>query len=63
MQHEYLAFMSKKTNLRKNTIISLSDQNEAELRKISKEKDQILKTFEQRKEGYISFVKCVICLN
>jgi len=48
--HEYLAFMSKKTNLRKNTIISLSDQNEAELRKISKEKDQVLSTFEQRKE-------------
>ena len=45
--------MSKKTNLRKNTIISLSDQNEAELRKISKEKDQVLSTFEQRKEGTV----------
>ena len=45
--------MSKKTNLRKNTIISLSDQNEAELRKISKEKDQVISTFEQRKEGTI----------
>ena len=45
--------MSKKTNLRKNTIISLSDQNEAELRKISKEKDQVISTFEQRKEGTV----------
>lgn len=45
--------MSNKTNLRKNTIISLSDQNEAEIRKLSKERDQLLSTFQQRKEGTV----------
>jgi len=48
--HEYMSFMAKKTNKRQTAIISLSDKNENELQKISAEKKEMLKQYEERKE-------------
>ena len=48
-----MSFMAKKTNKRQTAIISLSDKNENELQKISAEKKEMLKQYEERKEGLL----------
>jgi len=47
--------MSKKTQKRQTTIISLSDRNQQEIKDISEQKEQLLKDFEQKKEGKKDF--------
>jgi hypothetical protein len=49
MQQEYMNYMSKKTNLRQTTIITLSDQNKKELDDIKIKKENMLRDFETRK--------------
>lgn len=48
--HEYMSYVAKKTQKRQNAIITLSDQNQHELRKISLEKEEMLKNFQDRKD-------------
>jgi len=48
--------MSKKTQKRQTTIISLSDRNQQEIKDISEQKEQLLKDFEQKKEGKKDFM-------
>ena len=52
-QHEYMSFMSKKTQKKQSAIITLSDKNEHELQKIANEKKEMLKRYEERKEGVL----------
>ncbi|KXJ28511.1 golgin subfamily A member 6-like protein 7 [Exaiptasia diaphana] len=49
--HEYMSYMSKKTQKRQTTIISLSDRNQQEIKNIDEQKEQLLKEFGQKKEG------------
>lgn len=46
-----MSYMSKKTQKRQTTIISLSDRNQQEIKDINEQKEQLLKDFEQKKEG------------
>lgn len=47
--HEYMSYMEKKTSKRQTTIISLSDQNSKEIQDIKKEKENMLKQYEEKK--------------
>ncbi len=47
--------MAKKTNLRQNTIITLSDQNKKELDDIKIKKDMMNRDFELKKTSRESF--------
>ncbi|KAK3705175.1 hypothetical protein QZH41_013963 [Actinostola sp. cb2023] len=49
--HEYMSYMSKKTQKRQTTIISLSDRNQQEIQDINEQKETLLKDYEQKKEG------------
>ena len=48
-----MAYMSKKANMRQNSIITLSDQNKKEIEDINKQKEQMIKAFEEKKSGII----------
>lgn len=48
-QEEYQAYMSKKSQKRQSLIVSLSDKNLDDLQKLEKEKDGLMKDFEDRK--------------
>ena len=48
-----MTFMSKKTQKKQSAIITLSDKNEHELQKIANEKKEMLKRYEERKEGVL----------
>jgi hypothetical protein len=41
--------MSKKANMRQNSIVTLSDQNKKEIEDIFKQKEQMVKVFEEKK--------------
>lgn len=49
--HEYMSYMSKKTQKRQTTIISLSDRNQKELDDIKEQKEQILKEYAEKKDA------------
>ena len=44
-------FMSKKANMRQNSIITLSDHNKQEIENIKQQKEEIMKEFEERKQA------------
>jgi hypothetical protein len=52
-KQEYMNYMSKKTNLRQTTIITLSDQNKKELDDIKIKKENMLVDFETRKTSWL----------
>lgn len=43
--------MSKKANMRQNSIITLTDHNKEEINKLKLQKEQIVKDFEEKKLG------------
>lgn len=50
--------MSKKAHKRQSTIITLSDQNQQEIRNIQQQKEDMLADFEKKKQGTV-FLQCV----
>ncbi len=44
-------FMSKKANMRQNSIITLSDQNKQEIQNLKEQKETIMKEFETKKQS------------
>lgn len=48
--HEYLQYMSKKTQKRQTTIAALNEKNEKELEKINSEREAIVEEFEKKKQ-------------
>lgn len=49
--HEYMNFMSRKANMRQNSIITLSDQNKQEIENLKIQKDELIKEFEAKKQA------------
>ena len=49
VQEEYMSYMSKKSQKRQSLIVSLSDKNLDDLQQLQKEKDELMKEFEDRK--------------
>ncbi|XP_002738993.1 coiled-coil domain-containing protein 166-like [Saccoglossus kowalevskii] len=49
--HEYMSYMSKKTHKRQTTIITLTDQNQKEIEDINKQKEEMLKEYEEKKQA------------
>ena len=58
-----MSYMAKKTQKRQTTIISLSDSNQQELENIKKQREQMLKEYQDKKQGkglfYISSKKYI----
>lgn len=52
-QHEYMSYMAKKTQKRQTTIISLSDSNQQELENIKQQREQMLKEYQDKKQGKV----------
>ena len=44
-------FMSKKTNLRQTQIVTLSDYHRQEIQDTNRDKENMLKEYQQKKEG------------
>ncbi|XP_077980396.1 coiled-coil domain-containing protein 166-like [Glandiceps talaboti] len=49
--HEYMSYMSKKTHKRQTTIITLTDQNQKEIEDINKQREEMLKSYEAKKQA------------
>ncbi|XP_028395123.1 coiled-coil domain-containing protein 166-like [Dendronephthya gigantea] len=47
--HEYMAYMSRKTQKRQSAIVSLNDNNQSELSKIQKQKEEMIAYYEELK--------------
>ncbi|RDD42086.1 Coiled-coil domain-containing protein 166 [Trichoplax sp. H2] len=47
--HEYMSYMSKKTNKRQSAVVSLSDKNQEEIQKIAEQKRQMMQEYEAKK--------------
>ena len=50
-----MSYMAKKTQKRQTTIISLSDSNQQELENIKKQREQMLKEYQDKKQGKVLF--------
>ncbi|XP_070581050.1 coiled-coil domain-containing protein 166-like [Ptychodera flava] len=48
--HEYMSYMAKKTHKRQTTIITLTDQNQKEIEDINKQREEMLKSYEGKKQ-------------
>lgn len=48
-----MAYMSKKANMRQNSIITLSDQNKKEIEDINVLKENMVKEFEAKKTSIL----------
>ncbi|XP_071960781.1 coiled-coil domain-containing protein 166-like [Antedon mediterranea] len=48
--HEYMSYMAKKAHKRQTTIITLSDQNQEEIRQINQQKESMLREYEVKKK-------------
>ena len=46
-----MSYMSKKAHKRQTTIVTLSDQNQQEIRMINEQKEQMLQEYEDKKKG------------
>ena len=46
-----MSYMSKKAHKRQTTIVTLSDQNQQEIRMINEQKEQMLEEYEEKKRG------------
>lgn len=47
--------MAKKANMRQNSIITLTDHNKEEIEKLKIQREQIIKNYEEKKNGMFSF--------
>lgn len=48
-----MSYMAKKTQKRQTTIISLSDSNQQELENIRQQREQMLKEYQDKKQGIV----------
>ena len=55
-QQDYQTFISRKSQKRQTLIVSLTDQNRLELQEIQKQKEDLLKVYEERKGGTCTYV-------
>ena len=44
-------FMTKRANMRQNSIITLTDQNRKEIENLRADKEKLLKIFDEKKSG------------
>jgi hypothetical protein len=51
LQAEYVQYMSKKTNIRQTQIVTLTDYHRQEIDEINRDKENMLKEYEQKKAG------------
>ncbi len=51
-----MAYMARKTQKRQSAIVSLNDNNQEELSKIQKQKEEMIGYYEQLKNGEKSFL-------
>lgn len=51
MQQDYQTYVSRKAQKRQSLIVSLSDHNQQELRKIQREKEELIRDFEEKRAG------------
>ncbi|XP_065826379.1 coiled-coil domain-containing protein 166-like [Oscarella lobularis] len=49
--HEYMSYMSKKSQKRQSTIVTLSDRNDAELKSVRQQTAHMMSEYERRKDG------------
>ncbi len=49
--------MSKKTNIRQTQIVSLTDYHRDEIEEINRDKENMLKEYEKKKEG-LEYLNC-----
>ena len=54
-----MSYMAKKTQKRQTTIISLSDSNQQELENIKQQREQMLKEYQEKKQGTVDFLLCL----
>jgi hypothetical protein len=47
--------MSKKTNIRQTQVITLTDYHREEIKEINRDKENMLKEYEKKKEGFGNF--------
>jgi hypothetical protein len=47
--------MSKKTNIRQTQIVTLTDYHREEIEEINHDKENMLKEYEKKKEGFVCF--------
>jgi hypothetical protein len=47
--------MSKKTNMRQTQVITLTDYHREEIKEINRDKENMLKEYEKKKEGFGNF--------
>lgn len=50
-------FMTKKANLRQTQIITLTDYHRKQIEDINQDKENMLKQYQQKKEGLLVFLK------
>ena len=55
-QHEYLGYISKKTQKRQAAVITLSDRNAEKIKEIELKKEEMLTKFEKQKQGTIKMI-------
>ncbi len=48
--------MSRKANLRQNSIITLSDQNKQEIENLKIQKEELIKEFETKKQSNFEYL-------
>lgn len=46
-----MQYMSKKTNIRQNQVVTLTDYHREEIEEINRDKENMLKEYEKKKEG------------
>ena len=54
VQHEYLGYISKKTQKRQSAVITLSDRNAEKIKEIETKKAEMLHKFDNQKQGFHS---------
>ena len=51
LQQDYQTYVSRKAQKRQSLVVSLSDRNRAELGRIQREKEELLRDFEEKSAG------------
>ena len=50
-QQDYQTYISRKAQKRQSLIVSLNDHNQQELKDIEKQKDELIRDFEEKEKG------------
>lgn len=56
-QHQYMSYMSKKTSKRQEEIITLTDENQRQIRMFQRQKKEMLEEYAKQKQSNFIFFK------